>query len=56
LLKKLTAGTRLNILTDANIKPGGLKIRTSQEEIDATLDSRWEVLNNFLFQKINKDK
>lgn len=51
VLKKLPAGTRLNILTDASIKPGGLKIRTSQEEIDATLDSRWEVLNNFCFKE-----
>lgn len=51
ILKNLPAGTKLNILTEANIKPGGLKIRTSQEEIDATLDGRWEGLKKILVKE-----
>ncbi|HCJ79666.1 MAG TPA: hypothetical protein DHV84_06785 [Desulfotomaculum sp.] len=51
VLKNLPAGTKLNILTETNIKPGGLKIRTSQEELDATLDGCWEVLKKILVKE-----
>lgn len=51
ILKNLPAGTKLNILTETNIKPGGLKIRTSQEELDATLDGCWEVLKKILVKE-----
>ena len=51
VLKNLPAGTKLNILTETNIKPGGFKIRTSQEELDTTLDGCWEVLKKVLVKE-----
>lgn len=48
ILKNLPAGARVNILADPGIKPGGLKIRTNQEDVDATLDGRWEVVRDVL--------
>jgi len=48
ILKRLPGGAKLNILTEPSIKQGGLKIRTSREEVDATLDNRWEVLKTNL--------
>jgi|GEM_PF-1652876 len=47
-LKSLPGGAKINILADPGIKPGGLKIRTEREEVDATLDGRWEALKEIL--------
>ncbi|HAU32308.1 MAG: Flagellar assembly protein FliH/Type III secretion system HrpE [Desulfotomaculum sp. 46_296] len=48
ILTRLPGGAKLNILTEPSIKQGGLKIRTSREEVDATIDNRWEVLKTNL--------
>lgn len=48
ILKRLPGGAKLNILTEPSIKQGGLKIRTSREEVDATIDNRWKVLKTNL--------
>ncbi|MFA5384605.1 MAG: FliH/SctL family protein [Eubacteriales bacterium] len=48
ILRRLPGGAKLNILAEPSIKQGGLKIRTSREEVDATLDNRWKVLKTNL--------
>ncbi len=48
ILKRLPGDAKLNILAEPSIKQGGLKIRTSREEVDATLDNRWKVLKTNL--------
>jgi flagellar assembly protein FliH len=50
ILKKLDPGSRVNIIEDENIEPGGLVITTNLGNIDATISGQELEIDRFLKQ------
>ncbi|AEG15351.1 Flagellar assembly protein FliH/Type III secretion system HrpE [Desulfofundulus kuznetsovii DSM 6115] len=48
ILLALPPGTVLNIIGDPAIEPGGCRIETADGRVDATLESRWQALEEVL--------
>ncbi|RKO66905.1 FliH/SctL family protein [Desulfofundulus salinus] len=48
ILLILPPGTVLNIIGDPAIEPGGCRIETADGRVDATLDARWQALEEVL--------
>ena len=47
----LTEGAGLKIIGDPDIRPGGCRVETERGQVDATLESRWQVLLQSLNDK-----
>ena len=50
-MQLLTEGARLKIIGDPDIRPGGCRVETERGQVDATLESRWQLLLQSLNDK-----